>query len=79
MFRSATRRGRGLTPRVLPTPQVYPSVCHHAFNILNCRALGPSYAVLATDYSAECHTTSWNVHFAVALFTIVVFAFGVPV
>ena len=46
--------------------------------MLNCRKIGPEYAVVYTDYAAQCDTAKWHFHAIVAVCVIVLFGVGVP-
>ena len=55
-----------------------PIVTSQVFAIFNCRAIGPSFAVLVADYTVECYTTSYNLLFGIAVVIGVLFTLGVP-
>ena len=57
----------------------YPGICRRAFEILSCRQIGPTYAVIDKDYTGICGNEWHHAHVAVAFFIIVFFSFGVPI
>jgi hypothetical protein len=56
----------------------YPTVCHHAFGLFNCRVLSQSLQILADDYSTKCTTPKHKVFQTAAACVIAIFAFGIP-
>jgi hypothetical protein len=56
----------------------YPTVCNHAFGLLNCRVLSEELTVLADDYSTKCTTGEHMAFQGTAIGVIVVIAFGIP-